>query len=95
MAFENGTFTPLVYSVFGSMGPECKVFTKHLCTKLAEKQNERYEDVTNWVRCKLSFLCLKACLMCLRGTRSCNKSEYISEDFGNDICEANMAMGKF
>ena len=55
MAVDNGTFTLLVYSVFGSMGPECKVFTKNLCTKLANKQNERYDDVINWVRCKLSF----------------------------------------
>ena len=27
---ENGTFTPLVFSVFGGMGEECKVFYKRL-----------------------------------------------------------------
>ena len=30
---------------------------------------ERYSNVANWVRCKLSFLCLKSMLMC-EGTKS-------------------------
>ena len=62
---EGGTFTPLVYTV----GKECDKFYKHLCQKIANKSNEKYDDIINWVRCKVSFLCLKSCIMCIRGTR--------------------------
>ncbi len=84
---DNGTFTPLVYSVAGSLAPECSVFHKKLCTRLSEKQNEKYSDVMNWVKCKISFLCIRACLTCLRGTRSKCNDAYISDDFSYDISE--------
>ena len=32
--------------------------------KIADKEN--YGDVLSWARCRMSFLCLKATLMCLR-----------------------------
>lgn len=88
MTVEHGTFTPLVFSVFGTAAPECQTFLKHLIGKIAEKRKEKYSDVVNWVRCKLSFLCLKACLMCVRGTRVKHREEYISSDFAMDSCEA-------
>ena len=90
MTVEHGSFTPLVFSVFGTAAPECQVFIKRLLTKIAEKRQERYSDVANWVRCKLSFHCLKACLMCLRGTRVKSKDNYISTDFGLDTIESNL-----
>ena len=93
MTVDNGTFTPLVFSVFGSMGPECKVFYKNLCTKIANKNNEKYNDIVNWVRCKISFLCVRACLMCLRGSRIRTHDKYISDDFGYDVSEANLGQG--
>ena len=88
---EQGTFTPLVFSVSGTMAPECQVFIKNLCTKVAEKTNDRYSDVMNWVRCKLSFLCLKSSLMCLRGTRTKIRDTYVCEDFTLDSGEANLS----
>ena len=42
MTVEQGTFTPLVFSVFGTAVPECKVFLKQLCTKVADKQQDTY-----------------------------------------------------
>ena len=90
MNFDHGTFTPLVYSVFGSLAPECSVFYRNLCLKLADKNNEKYEDVISWVKCKISFLCIRACLMCLRGSRKAFTDKYISEDFGYDISELNI-----
>jgi len=89
---EQGTFTPLVFSVLGNMGPECQVFIKNLCTKIAGKCNENYGDIMNWVRCKISFICLKACLMCLRGTRATysKDNQYVSDDFGLDTNEASI-----
>ena len=90
MNVEQGTFTPLVYTVFGTVGKECDKFYKHLCQKIADKCNERYDDIINWVRCKISFLCLKACIMCLRGTRVSKNDVYISEDFTMDNINANL-----
>ena len=57
---------------------------------MAEKNNEKYEDVTNWIRCKVSFLCIKSCLMCVRGSRKVFKDNYISNDFGYDVSELNI-----
>jgi hypothetical protein len=92
MTVEHGTFTPLVFSVFGTAAPECQVFLKHLLTKVADKRQEKYNDVCNWVRCKISFLCIKACLMCLRGSRAkaTDNLNYVSNDFGLDSVESNL-----
>ena len=89
MTVEQGTFTPLVFSVFGTAAPECQVFLKHLCTKIADKRQDTYSNVSNWVRTKLSFLCLRAILICLRGTRTKQK-DYVSADFSMDCNEANL-----
>ncbi len=88
---ELGTFTPLVFSTAGSMGPECSVFMKNLAQKIAEKEKETYNNVIGWIRAKLSFLCLKASISCLRGTRHGPRDTYISQDFSNDILEAGLS----
>ena len=83
---DNGTFTPLIFSVTGSTAPECNVFYRKLCTKLAEKSDERYSDMMNWVKCKISFLCLRVALTCVRGSRTKRvNDQYISDDFSYDI----------
>ena len=66
---ENGTFTPLVFSVFGGMGEECKMFFKRLSSMLSEKRNEDLASVTTWVRTRIRFALLRSALMCMRGTR--------------------------
>ena len=73
----------------GSAASECAAFLKKLSIKIAEKRNERLSDVTTWVRCKISFMCLRAVLMCLRGTRK-SKMNYISEDFSVDTIESEI-----
>ena len=45
MNIECGSFTPLVYTVKGSMGPECSVYHKFLADKIAEKTGEQYNKV--------------------------------------------------
>ena len=69
MQVEHGTFTPLIYSVNGGIGPECEQFHKHLAERIAEKSGEKYTSVITWIRCKLSFLLLRAALMCVRASR--------------------------
>ena len=66
---ENGTFTPLVFSIFGGMGQECQMFYKRLCHRLSEKRGEEVAVVTSWVRTSLSFALLRSVLMAIRGSR--------------------------
>ena len=78
---EHGTFTPLVFSINGGMGKECEIFHKRLADKMEQKTGQKYEKVITYIRCKLSFLILKAALVCLRGSRSVyGKEQEVSED---------------
>ena len=70
MEIEQGTFTPLVITIKGVMGQEATRYHKALADKIAIKTGERYDDVTRLIRAKLSFLVLKAALLCLRGSRT-------------------------
>ena len=69
MEVEQGTFTPIILTVKGVMAPEATRFHKVLAEKIATKTGERYEDVTRLIRVKISFLVLRAALLCLRGSR--------------------------
>ena len=42
MTVEQGTFQPLVFSVFGIAAPEC------LCVKVADKRQDTYSNVKLW-----------------------------------------------
>ena len=66
---EKGTFTPLVFSTSGGMGPEASTFYKHLADKIAVKTNQRYSDVISFIRRRVRFDLLKTCLIALRGYR--------------------------
>ena len=80
---EHGSFTPLVFTTTGVMSHECTKFHKALAEKLSEKKGERYDVIMRYLRVKLSFLALKATLLCLRGSRrgKGNVGEQ-GEDFG-------------
>ena len=70
MNVEHGTFTPLMFPVNGGMAKECLKFHKFVAEKIANKSGCRYEKVLSIIKCKLSFLILRASLMCVRGSRS-------------------------
>ena len=84
MDVDHGTFTPLVLTIKGVMGHECEKFIKTLAEKLAKKKGERYEEIMRYIRIKVSFLVMKAALLCLRGTRGKVKSNNFQEE-GEDI----------
>jgi len=85
---EQGTFTPLVFTVAGSMGPECSIFHKNLAEKLASKTGEQYTHIMNYIRCKTSFMTIKSALLCLRGSRGPSKKAATEE--GNDYLMYNL-----
>ena len=83
MNIEHGTFTPLIFTVNGSAGPEAEVFHKHIADRIAEKTGEKYAKVITMIRCKITFIILRACLACLRGSRQRNVTaeSTVTDDF--------------
>ena len=69
MNIEHGTFTPLIFTIHGGMGPECAAYHQNLAEKIASKTGEQYAKVLTFMRCKLSFIVLRSALLCLRGSR--------------------------
>ena len=67
---EHRSFTPLVFSASGGMGPTARVFYKKLASIIATKHNKAYSKTLNWMRCRKSFSLLRSAVMCLRGSRS-------------------------
>ena len=55
LQIEHGTFTPLVFSVYGSMGRECTKFCSKLAELLSYKRKESKSLAVNWLRTKLCF----------------------------------------
>ena len=41
-----------------------------IAEKMSKKSGEKYEDIMRYIRVKISFLVLKATLLCLRSSRS-------------------------
>ena len=88
---EQGTFTPIVLTIKGVMGPEATQFHKTLAQKIAEKTGERYDDVTRLIRVKMSFLVLRASLLCIRGSRTLRNTQgETCEDFALTLNEIGL-----
>ncbi|KAG0711346.1 hypothetical protein GWK47_020786 [Chionoecetes opilio] len=66
---DHGSFTPLVFTTSGGMGPKAKCFYSRLAGVMAEKKHQPRSHVVAWMRCRLSFSLLRSALLCLRGTR--------------------------
>ena len=76
---EKSSFTPLIFSTSGGMGQEATIFHKRLASQIAEKRNEDYNHVMNYIRTRLRFCILKSTLVALRGYRGKkNEAEPIS-----------------
>ena len=69
MNIEHGVFTPLIFGTNGGMGKECQMFLKQLATTLAEKSEQKYDDIITWLRTRISTEILKSAVTCIRGSR--------------------------
>ena len=85
---EHGSFSPLVFTCFGGMAPECSMFYKRLSARIAEKRNIECSTATSWIRTKLSFGLLRTALLCIRGSRT-HKANNV-ENFKD--CDIKMAV---
>ena len=69
MQVERATFTPLVFSTTGGMGPECTKFHKRVAGLISKKTKEDYSKVMSHLRTRLRFTLLKSVLISIRGER--------------------------
>ena len=73
---EQGSFTPLVFSITGGMGRECSMFVKRLCQMISLKRNKELSVVRYAIRCKMSYALLRSSLLRVRESRTMF-SEYL------------------
>ena len=66
---ERGSFTPLVFSTCGGMGPETSLAIRKLVAIISDKTQEPYSQIMGLLRCRLAFTLIRAAITCLRGTR--------------------------
>ena len=71
---DHGTFTALVFSIYGNMRREFNMFYSLLSQLTSDKRNLSKSITMNWIRTKVCFELLKSSLLCLRGSRTvCRK----------------------
>ena len=80
MNIEHGTFTPLIFTIHGGMGPECAAYHQNIAEKIASKTGEQYAKILTFTRCKLSFIVLRSALLCLRGSRTIASRNLVAID---------------
>ena len=87
---DHGTFTPLVFSIYGNMGKEYQKIYSRLSDLLSEKRNLPKSVVANWVRLKVCFALLKSSLICLHGSRTISRKALELEctvDISDDLAK--------
>ena len=78
MQVEKATFTPLVFSTSGGMGPECTKFHKKVAELVSNKTKEDYSKVMNHIRTRLRFTLLKSVLIGIRGERGKSRKSIVN-----------------
>ena len=66
---EKGSFSPLIFSTTGGMGPESTRYHKKLAELISVKRGEEYSHVVSYVRTRLRFALLRCTLIAIRGER--------------------------
>ena len=67
---EGGTFTPLVFTTTGGVGPEMANVLRQTAKTIETKCGERYSEALATIRRKLRFCLLISTLRSLRGCRT-------------------------
>ncbi len=70
---EKSSFTPMVFSTFGGMGPECSRALQRTASTIAKKRDEKYSDVMGCISTKIRMCLLRTVLMSVRGSRGTSK----------------------
>ncbi|CAH3175240.1 unnamed protein product, partial [Porites lobata] len=70
MEIEQGTFTPLVFTITGGIADDCVKYHGRLAELIANKKGESYLIAISWIRAKVSFAIVRSAILCLRDSRS-------------------------
>ena len=73
---EKASFTPLIFTTSGGMGPECTILYKRIAELTSSRKNEHYSSVMNYIRTRLRFAILRSTLIGIRGERGKSKSRH-------------------
>ena len=76
---EGGSFTPMIMSSSGGMGPEMSIALKYLAARLAMQENVHYSEMVGVLRARFSFAAARTALVCLRGSRSLFTNRWFRE----------------
>ena len=89
---EKATFSPLVFTTTGGMGPECARMNKRIAELISEKKGEKYGQVMQYIRTRLRFALLRCTLVAIRGVRgrTTSKDSHVDDISFNLIPEAGV-----
>ena len=76
---DQGSFSPIVFSVSGGMATEAKVFFSRLAGMIATKRKVEKSLVQSYINTTLNFALIRSMLMMLRGSRSLRKIDLSDE----------------
>ena len=62
---EHGTFSLLVFTTSGGMGPSSSMVYKRLASLISKKRNDCYSKTLLFIRCKIGFALLRSAIQCL------------------------------
>ena len=82
---ERATFTPLVFTTTGGMGPECEKLNRRMAELIATKRKEGYSDVIGHIRTRLRFALLRSTLVAVRGVRGKGTSDESNMDISFNL----------
>ena len=90
---EHSSFTPLVFSLTGGLGPAAMAFYKRLASQLSEKWKQSYSSTIGWLRCRIAFSLLRSSIMCLRGSRLSRAfNSHLAASVDLTIADSNLSL---
>ena len=90
---EYSSFTPLVFSFTGGLGPAATAFYKCLASQLSDKWKQPYSSTIGWLHCRISFSLLRSSIMCLRGARSSHTfNSHLAASVDLTISDSNLSL---
>ena len=90
---EHGSFSPLIFSTSGGMGPTASVVYRRLASLLSLKRDEHYSKTMLFIRCQLGFALLRSSIRCLRGSRSTFTPDIANTDIDLALVEGRVSYG--
>ena len=90
---EHGSFSPIIFSTSGGMGPTASVVYKRLASLLSLKRDEHYSKTMLFIRCQLGFALLRSSIRCLRGSRSTFTPDIANTDIDLALVEGRVSYG--